>query len=934
MLVTVVAVVSGGQPAPSRPTFKQRRNEQKNRLANAPDRTLLNLAIDLLAELDSRLPRRIIDLYNARHSNSPAQDDALDVESTISDEVDRLSDVSRISTLSQYLANDIVPGPSASVDRVAAAVNRATPGRRDSTPLPSRPSSFPSPSAAAASSPIHIATAGVELDRLKLEHEAQMREAAGRLADLEAANAALEVKLQAALVAATTVTTASDETSAVAIQDTTSAAAAGELAEKDALIAELRGQVERAAFDKGIVAAREEEAATLRAQLEAFAPDLDALEAEVGVLKAQVETITGERDRAVQGLAAMEEEVIAVKKSMLDAAAPVVAATDTDENALAAKDVEIAALKARLEDSSSDSAALAAKDEEVARLKERVEALTAEVAGLSAMESEVITLKARLETLVAADSAGSSARDEEIAALRAHLASAGDAADMTAKDAEIAELKARLEAAEAANKELAGSATDAADAAELAKRDSEIATLRAQIEALVTIQDEKKATDERVAQLETELATKTAQIVALASKNTEPVDSTVAAATSKSVESPAAAHPERVQSLPPASQPPTSPLPPTSAPPTVPPARSDPVVATDSANSSKRHTPQPKEQHNPHASVSSSLFKQLQGSVQDGTAEEDDDAYEEIKEFVAAFYTNVDQLVQVVRTTPQLSPPAILLPLKQVLLSCRQISETASLPLSFEDAKTIERKQAVLDAAKHNMSENLARLMDVTKRFALANGGAAAGDVEREVGFVRVSMGRIVESVKGASVATVASPVPSNAPTTVAQGAAYMTPMTVSSVVAAVDTERSVASYVEETRNSLNQQTTAIVSAIQALLQVLRSITAENMRSLLSGSVVPQILSIGTTIEHLITASDTSILKNAALFGCERGLVESAIVSLDGAKVQLEVMGGSLNSSVNTVGGDEDVRLVKHRVGTAAFALVKSMKEFCDVIGV
>ena len=76
------------------------------------------------------------------------------------------------------------------------------------------------------------------------------------------------------------------------------------------------------------------------------------------------------------------------------------------------------------------------------------------------------------------------------------------------------------------------------------------------------------------------------------------------------------------------------------------------------------------------------------------------------------------------------------------------------------------------------------------------------------------------------------------------------------------------------------------------------------------------------------------MLQNARLFGVDQMQVEQAIVGLDAGKVVLEDMAGSLNASAVAGVGNEDSRNVKHKVGTAAYALVKSMKEFCDILGV
>ncbi|TPX65164.1 hypothetical protein CcCBS67573_g08206 [Chytriomyces confervae] len=340
-----------------------------------------------------------------------------------------------------------------------------------------------------------------------------------------------------------------------------------------------------------------------------------------------------------------------------------------------------------------------------------------------------------------------------------------------------------------------------------------------------------------------------------------------------------------------------------------------------SPSSSRRNTkdrvssahPTHAERSTTHSSVSSLTLKQLQESSRFGASMDDNASYDEIKGPVTAFHELLDNLTRIVRSVPRAEPPAILLPLKQVLLTCRQVSETASLPLSFEDAATIDRKEQMLDNSKQNLSESLVGLMDVVKRFAiggLSNGQIGVTEVEREIFRVRGVMNQVVDCVRGVAEYP---PMPTTPPT----------PFNPDQ------------KYVEETRNSINQQTTGTVQAIQSLLGVLRTMNDANMASLLQTAIVPQILTISTAIDHLISSSDSGILQRAHLFGCEPIRVEDVIVGLDSAKAALEEMGSGLvnNSSIGAVAA-EDSRVVKHKVGTAAYAVVKSMKEFCDILGV
>ncbi|KAJ3245405.1 hypothetical protein HDU78_009278 [Chytriomyces hyalinus] len=637
------------------------RANQRTRLSKLPAALFLNVCVDTLAELESRLPKRIVDEYNVKNkvSNAP---DAFETSSQTSDDVDRMSTISEISALSQYLSGT---EPKANVNANTVTSNPALQTTEATTAEtePSVPSN--------------------DTEKLKADYESQIREVTSRLADLESANASLEVKLQTA--------------------------------------------VEQSKHWESSYTELEQ------------MWSVETMPSEIEKLKEEVKTLSSKLEDSLKEIESSKETAKQLEKSVQE--------TGADSSAENARKVETLEL-------------------EIKQLQE-------------------------------------------------------------SKAAEISALKTEL--------------------------------------------DETKKKNE---ELQLQLA--------------QQADSYAAAGTNRK---------ERMQSL------------------------SSSQNELTSPSSSRRNTkdrvssahPTHAERSTTHSSVSSLTLKQLQESSRFGANMDDNASYDEIKGPVTAFHELLDNLTRIVRSVPRAEPPAILLPLKQVLLTCRQVSETASLPLSFEDAATIDRKQQMLDASKQNLSESLVGLMDVVKRFAiggLSNGQIGVAEVEREIFHVRGVMNQVVDCVRGV---VENPPMPTTPPTLF----------------------NADQKYVEETRNSINQQTTGTVQAIQSLLGVLRTMNNANMASLLRTAIVPQILTISTAIDHLISSSDSGILQRAHLFGCEPIRVEDVIVGLDSAKAALEEMGSGLvnNGGVGAV-AEEDSRVVKHKVGTAAYALVKSMKEFCDILGV
>ncbi|KAJ3404873.1 hypothetical protein HDU80_002227 [Chytriomyces hyalinus] len=637
------------------------RANQRTRLSKLPAALFLNVCVDTLAELESRLPKRIVDEYNVKNkvSNAP---DAFETSSQTSDDVDRMSTISEISALSQYLSGT---EPKANVNANTVTSNPALQTTETTTAEtePSVPSN--------------------DTEKLKADYESQIREVTSRLADLESANASLEVKLQTA--------------------------------------------VEQSKHWESSYTELEQ------------MWSVETMPSEIEKLKEEVKTLSSKLEDSLKEIESSKETAKQLEKSVQE--------TGADSSAENARKVETLEL-------------------EIKQLQE-------------------------------------------------------------SKAAEISALKTEL--------------------------------------------DETKKKNE---ELQLQLA--------------QQADSYAAAGTNRK---------ERMQSL------------------------SSSQNELTSPSSSRRNTkdrvssahPTHAERSTTHSSVSSLTLKQLQESSRFGASMDDNASYDEIKGPVTAFHELLDNLTRIVRSVPRAEPPAILLPLKQVLLTCRQVSETASLPLSFEDAATIDRKEQMLDNSKQNLSESLVGLMDVVKRFAiggLSNGQIGVTEVEREIFRVRGVMNQVVDCVRGVAEYP---PMPTTPPT----------PFNPDQ------------KYVEETRNSINQQTTGTVQAIQSLLGVLRTMNDANMASLLQTAIVPQILTISTAIDHLISSSDSGILQRAHLFGCEPIRVEDVIVGLDSAKAALEEMGSGLvnNSSIGAVAA-EDSRVVKHKVGTAAYAVVKSMKEFCDILGV
>ncbi|KAJ3398321.1 hypothetical protein HDU80_009054 [Chytriomyces hyalinus] len=137
----------------------------------------LNVCVDTLAELESRLPKRIVDEYNVKNkvSNAP---DAFETSSQTSDDVDRMPTISEISALSQYLSGT---EPKANANANTVASNPAL--QTTETTIAETESSVPSK----------------YTEKLKADYESQICEVTSRLAHLESANASLEVKPQTAV---------------------------------------------------------------------------------------------------------------------------------------------------------------------------------------------------------------------------------------------------------------------------------------------------------------------------------------------------------------------------------------------------------------------------------------------------------------------------------------------------------------------------------------------------------------------------------------------------------------------------------------------------------------------------------------------------------------------------------------------------------------
>ncbi|KAI8825422.1 hypothetical protein BJ741DRAFT_632238 [Chytriomyces cf. hyalinus JEL632] len=655
------AVVDGGD-AESSAIKEGPRASQRTRLSKLPAALFLNVCVDTLAELESRLPKRIIDEYNVKNkvSNAP---DVFETSSQTSDDIDRMSTISEISALSQYLAG-AEPKPSANTN--TATSNPAL-----------QTTEIPTPAETESSVPSN------DIEKLKADYETQIREVTSRLADLESANASLEVKLQTA--------------------------------------------VEQSKHWESSYTELEE------------MWSVETMPSEIEKLKEEIKTLSSKLEDSLKEVEASKETAKQLEKSV--------------------------------EETGADTFAENAKK-------------------IGTLELEIKQLQ-------------------------------------ESKAAEISTMKTELEETRKKNEELHLQLAQQADSYAIAgtNRKERMQSLSSSQNELTSPSSSRRNTKDRVS----------------------------------------SAHPTHA------------------------------------------------ERSTTHSSVSSLTLKQLQESSRFGASMDDNASYDEIKGPVTAFHELLDNLTRIVRSVPRAEPPAILLPLKQVLLTCRQVSETASLPLSFEDAATIDRKQQMLDASKQNLSESLVGLMDVVKRFAtggLSNGQIGAPDVEREIFHVRGVMNQVVDCVRGVAENP---PMPTTPPT-------LFNP----------DQK-----YVEETRNSINQQTTGTVQAIQSLLGVLRTMNNANMASLLRTAIVPQILTISTAIDHLISSSDSGILQRAHLFGCEPIRVEDVIVGLDSAKAALEEMGSGLvnNGSIGVV-AEEDSRVVKHKVGTAAYTLVKSMKEFCDILGV
>ncbi|KAI9331732.1 hypothetical protein BDR26DRAFT_869958 [Obelidium mucronatum] len=333
---------------------------------------------------------------------------------------------------------------------------------------------------------------------------------------------------------------------------------------------------------------------------------------------------------------------------------------------------------------------------------------------------------------------------------------------------------------------------------------------------------------------------------------------------------------------------------------------------------------------------------------------------------ITQFYKHIQSLLTVVRQAAAIVPSsssqprdatAILLPLKQILITCRSISETAQLPPPPPppppSSSTINMDDLLdtLDSRKQALSESLVLLMSATKAFALqdhdsqdpkSSSSGSLADVERECAGVCSD----VDSIKAVLVMNTTNAQPSSATTTTVPPRQSPAPQFPESTTTTTTTT---------TRLWIQDKTNTTIQSIQGLLQVLRTITVETVQAgIVPTSIVPQILQITESVDELIGNSNSSVLARVAADNnttsttstvITQESIEHIIFELDSAKNVLQDLGSKVfagyrgGSGVNGWGeseedGELEVKAVKHRIGTAAYALVKSMKEFCDLFGV
>ncbi|KAJ3206216.1 hypothetical protein HDU82_004652 [Entophlyctis luteolus] len=317
------------------------------------------------------------------------------------------------------------------------------------------------------------------------------------------------------------------------------------------------------------------------------------------------------------------------------------------------------------------------------------------------------------------------------------------------------------------------------------------------------------------------------------------------------------------------------------------------------------------------------------------SSQSDPDSIPRIIGLVSAFNNHTASLMQVIRTPSSQSeasskdPSRILFPLKQILTTCRQISEEA-LPLH-------ESQTDALDDRKQELTEKVQRLMVVTKGFALREPGVGEADVEREVSMLAQAVEVLRVFVVDGVVAAIAAENGFSRPSDFANTGEYSNGTTESNSGLSARNSNALnappnvididAAFVAETKTYINDKTNLTIQLIQSLLETLRQVTNETIVTTIPQLVVPKILEITQSVDDLISSSDNTVLMHAELFGSNRTNVENVIVALDTAKGNLEELGGGLFS------GKDEARVIKHRIGTAAYALVRSMKEFCDLFG-
>ncbi|KAJ3026208.1 UNVERIFIED_CONTAM: hypothetical protein HDU68_006012 [Siphonaria sp. JEL0065] len=303
-----------------------------------------------------------------------------------------------------------------------------------------------------------------------------------------------------------------------------------------------------------------------------------------------------------------------------------------------------------------------------------------------------------------------------------------------------------------------------------------------------------------------------------------------------------------------------------------------------------------------------------------------------VQSLISQFYSHTHSLLQVVRQCAhqKLGQPKdttqILLPLKKILVTCRSISETA-LPASPEFLDT-------LDARKQSLSESLVLLMGATKRFALEEESSAVSvsvaDVERECAGVCAD----VDALKAVLILSVNTVEENQQQQQEEQRQQEL-----------LQQQQQQQQFAESTKTWIQEKTNSTIQSIQGLLQVLREITVDNVRAgIVPDVIVPKVLEITDGVDELISSSDPSVLATIGVFGCTKEIVEEVVLALDGSKGVLEELGGGLigyrgGSGVNGWGesdedGEVEVRALKHKIWTASYDLVRSMKEFCDLFGV